>query len=69
MRRRQIFAMQSNALNHTEERIHEEAKRQDARQAPAEEVLIAHPKATVCPTCGKIVGRGMAMHQRHCKGL
>ena len=59
MRRRQIFAMQSNVTN---ERIQDE-KVQEASEA-AEEVL----KVKACPKCGKMIARGMFMHSKHCKG-
>lgn len=59
MRRRQIFAMQSNVTN--EVRHDEEVK--EASEA-AEEVL----KVKACPKCGKMIARGMFMHAKHCKG-
>jgi ssDNA-binding Zn-finger/Zn-ribbon topoisomerase 1 len=62
MRRRQIFAAQSAALNNPEpEFIHEEAK--ETHQA-TEEVL----KVKACPKCGKMIARGMFMHSKYCKG-
>ena len=59
MRRRQIFAMQSNALNEPKGAIHEEAK----GEAPAQEVL-----GKACPKCGKVIRQGMFMHMKYCKG-
>ena len=59
MRRRQIFAMQSNATNEREEHEIEEK----TSEAP-EEVL----KAKACAKCGKILARGLYMHEKHCKG-
>ena len=66
MRRRQIFAAQSVALNnpvtHFEKESHRE-KVQETSEA-AEEVL----NVKACPKCGKIMARGLTMHMKYCKG-
>jgi hypothetical protein len=58
MRRRQIFAMQSNVTNEVKHEIEEKAS-----ETP-EEVLKIKP----CPKCGKVLARGWYAHQKFCKG-
>lgn len=64
MRRRQIFAMQSAALNAPEIRHDEKTyEAHESHEAP-EEALKIKP----CPKCGKIIARGWFAHHKFCKG-
>ena len=65
MRRRQIFAMQSQATNEVkhDEKTYEAHESHEAHQAP-EEALKIKP----CPKCGKILARGWFAHHKFCKG-
>jgi|GEM_PF-5761999 len=69
MRRRQIFAAMNAATNGglpvPQESIYEDAKREEAKAA--EKVLTADRTVGQCRVCGKIIGRGLHMHERHCK--
>jgi len=47
----------------------------NAKAAPvADDIALAvqapvQPVRGACPKCGKKIGRGIAMHMKHCKGI